>query len=70
MDESLQGAGTGGWHTYRCPVCGHTDEIQLAGGAATTLPCSHCGTALDVVLRAPDEASVAVKVATRRRRVH
>ena len=68
MDESLRGAVPGGWHTYRCPVCGHTDELEFAAGPAGTVPCSHCGTALEVALRAPDQASVTVKVAARWRR--
>ena len=68
MDEKPQGPEPGAWHIYRCPVCGHTDEVELTGDPASTVPCSHCGTALEVALRAPDKASVAVKVAARWRR--
>ncbi|NJD19240.1 MAG: hypothetical protein FIA95_08180 [Gemmatimonadetes bacterium] len=57
------------WHSYRCPVCGHTDEVALEDGPSSTVPCSHCTTPLEIVVRSPDQASVAVKVATRWRRV-
>jgi hypothetical protein len=56
------------WHSYRCPVCGHTDEVDFAAGPESRVACSHCGTDLDLVARSPDAASAAVKVATRRRR--
>ncbi|GMV04293.1 MAG: hypothetical protein AMXMBFR53_05740 [Gemmatimonadota bacterium] len=68
MEGAPGGTAGPGWHSYRCPVCGHTDEVELAGEAGGTIPCSHCGTSLDLVVRSPDEASLAVKVASRRRR--
>lgn len=56
-----------GWHSYRCPVCGHTDGVELAGSTGT-VPCTHCATPLELVVRAPDEAQVTVRVASRWRR--
>jgi desulfoferrodoxin-like iron-binding protein len=67
MDPSE--GGTAAWHVYRCPVCGHTDEVLMEGGPEGTLPCSHCATPLELVVRSPDQAAVAVKVAARWRRV-
>jgi len=60
--------GPAGWHSYRCPVCGHTDEVDLHDGAEGTVPCSHCATPLELLVRSPDQAAVAVKVAARWRR--
>lgn len=56
------------WHSYRCPVCGHTDEVVLDAGLEGTVPCSHCATPLELLVHAPDREAVAVKVATRWRR--
>ena len=55
------------WHSYRCPVCGHTDEVDMTGSTGS-VECSHCGTELDLEARAPYEAATTVTVATRRRR--
>ena len=52
------------WHTYRCPVCGHTDEVDLAEGVAGSIDCSHCGTPLEVVVLDRDAAAAGVKVGT------
>lgn len=68
MDEASGSPAPSGWHSYRCPVCGHADEVELADAVAETVACSHCGTSLDVSVRAPDQAPVAVKVAAWRRR--
>lgn len=65
MDPSERGAS---WHSYRCPVCGHTDEVELEVGPAWAVPCSHCGTPLELAVRSSDQAAVAVKVASRWRR--
>jgi transcription elongation factor Elf1 len=53
------------WHTYRCPVCGHTDEVDLAEGVSGRIDCSHCGTPLEVVVLDRGAAAAGVKVATR-----
>ncbi len=68
MVEVDAGGGAPEWHSFRCPVCGHTDEVDVVAGPPSTVSCSHCGTALEIEARARDEAAAAVKVATRRRR--
>lgn len=68
MDEAVGPRPETGWHSYRCPVCGHNDEVILAEAPAETVPCSHCGTSLELSVRAPDQAAVTVKVARRWRR--
>ena len=30
MDEASGSPAPSGWHSYRCPVCGHADEVELA----------------------------------------
>jgi transcription elongation factor Elf1 len=62
------GGGVPEWHSFRCPVCGHADEVDLGAGPSGTVSCSHCGTALEIEAWARDEATATVKVATRRRR--
>ena len=63
MNEQSTEQGGRGWHTYRCPVCGHTDEVELAEGVTRSIPCSHCDTPLNVVVLDPDTAAVEVTVA-------
>ncbi len=53
------------WHTYRCPVCGHTDEVDLVEGVPESVDCSHCGTTLEVEVLDRDAAAAGVRVATR-----
>ena len=57
-----------GWHSYRCPVCGHTDEGAMDGEGEGTVVCSHCATSLDLIVQSPDQAPVAVRVASRWRK--
>lgn len=41
--------------TYRCPVCGHGDTIELAEEAGPRrVDCSYCGAALEVGDRDPN----------------
>jgi transcription elongation factor Elf1 len=50
--------------TYRCPVCGHRDEVSLdADGGTRILTCSYCDTALEVSARGPDSVRFSVQVA-------
>jgi len=56
------------WHMYRCPVCGHTDEIDVDAGSSVPVACSHCDAELEAVVRSPEEAAAMVTVVTRRRR--
>jgi hypothetical protein len=58
----------GEWRSYRCPVCGHTDGVSLAGTASVLIRCSHCDTPLEVSARGPDSASVTVALPKVRRR--
>jgi len=67
MDRSEREV-TSTWHSYRCPVCGHTDEVPLEGEPTGTVPCSHCATHLELLVRSPEQAAVTVKVASRWRR--
>jgi len=53
---------------YRCPVCGHTDEIDVDAGSSVPVACSHCDAELEAVVRSPEEAAAMVTVVTRRRR--
>jgi len=69
MSQQAVGGVRPQWHTYRCPVCGHTDEVDMTGSTGHVV-CTHCATHLDLESRAPDAAAAAVKVAVRRRRVH
>jgi transcription elongation factor Elf1 len=50
--------------TYRCPVCGHRDAIELsAEESSRVLDCSYCDTALEVSARGRDSVRLAVQVA-------
>ena len=50
--------------TYRCPVCGHRDEVSLdAEGGSRILTCTYCDTALEVSARGPDSVRFSVQVA-------
>jgi transcription elongation factor Elf1 len=50
--------------TYRCPVCGHRDAIELsARETSRVLDCSYCDTALEVSARGRDSVRLAVQVA-------
>lgn len=68
MEQSERGTAPAAWHSYRCPVCGHTGEVELDGALLGTVQCSHCATALELLSGAPDQAAVTVKVASRWRR--
>lgn len=48
---------------YRCPVCGHVDDVELEGRGEIEIRCTHCETALLVHLRAPDDERLAVRLA-------
>jgi transcription elongation factor Elf1 len=36
------------WHSYRCPVCGHTDAVEETNQGPVIIPCTHCQTVLEV----------------------
>lgn len=50
--------------TYRCPVCGHRDAVELdPEQAACVLECTYCSTPLEVTARGPDSVRFSVQVA-------
>lgn len=51
------------WRSYRCPVCGHTDEVEISEGQSTRIPCSHCDALLEVTLNQERAESVSVQLA-------
>lgn len=49
--------------TYRCPVCGHRDTVDLpAGQDAIVIQCSYCNTPLEVTSRGLDSLRFSVQV--------
>jgi transcription elongation factor Elf1 len=57
-DQALHG-------TFRCPVCGHRDSVEVAaGGHARTVTCSYCETVLEVSTRSPAAVHFAAQIAT------
>jgi len=56
-DQALTG-------TYRCPVCGHRDTVEVVpGGPPKRTTCSYCGVSLDVLARSADAVNLDVRVA-------
>jgi transcription elongation factor Elf1 len=50
--------------TYRCPVCGHGDSVELDGAAAgRRIVCSYCAAQLEVGENSPRAGRVTVRVA-------
>lgn len=50
--------------TFRCPVCGHRDSIEMAVDKESLLiPCSYCDTLLEVTARGPDSIRFQAQVA-------
>jgi len=54
------------WRTYRCPVCGHVDEVEMPSGRTLAIRCSHCEAALRVTRDPGPAERVSVQVATGR----
>lgn len=52
------------WRSYRCPVCGHSDEVAVPEGESLLIRCSHCDTALEVQRDPGASERVSVQVAT------
>lgn len=46
-------------HSYRCPVCSHTDGVLLAGADEVLIRCSHCDTPLEVSVRGGSQTAAA-----------
>lgn len=50
--------------TYKCPVCGHRDSMDMARGRESLLVrCSYCDTLLEVTARGPDSIRFQAQVA-------
>lgn len=56
--------GDGDWRSYRCPVCGHADEVALPEDEPLRIRCSHCETALEVERSGAGSERVSVHVAS------
>lgn len=51
--------------TYRCPVCGHRDAVELqVSKEAALITCSYCDTPLEVAPRGADSVRFSVQVAS------
>ena len=54
----------GDWRSYRCPVCGHADEVAVPDDEPLRIRCSHCETALQVERTGKASERVSVHVAS------
>lgn len=52
------------WRSYRCPVCGHADEVAVPAEESLLIRCSHCETALEVERGGEGSERVSVQVAS------
>lgn len=51
-------------HEFRCPVCSHSDLVDLPRGERSReVSCPHCGTDLTLEVRHDAELSLEVRVA-------
>jgi len=49
--------------TYRCPVCGHRDSVEVTPRApARRISCSYCGVLLDVAAKSEDAVNLDVQL--------
>lgn len=53
------------WHVFRCPVCGHRDEVKLAELSGARIDCPHCETALNVEVGPASSIDASARVAER-----
>jgi transcription elongation factor Elf1 len=49
--------------TYRCPVCGHRDTVEVAAETAARVTCSYCTSVLEVRARGTDNVSLTARLA-------
>lgn len=54
----------GAWRSYRCPVCGHADEVAVEEGRALRIRCDHCDASLEVEGGKAGSGKVSVHVAS------
>lgn len=52
------------WRSYRCPVCGHADEVAVPEGEVVRIRCSHCEASLKVEGGKRGSGKVSVHVAS------
>lgn len=55
--------GDDAWRSFRCPVCGHTDEVAVPDGDTLRMRCGHCETPLEVEGKGAGTGKVSVHVA-------
>jgi transcription elongation factor Elf1 len=49
--------------TYRCPVCGHGDSVEVSEQSiGRRIDCSYCGAALEISHRAPGSDRLTVRL--------
>lgn len=51
------------WHVFRCPVCGHRDEVKLAELSGARIDCPHCDTTLNVEVGPASRIDASARVA-------
>ena len=56
-------AGQSAWHAFRCPVCGHRDEVELPELSGVTIDCPHCDTTLNVEAGTAEQIDATARVA-------
>jgi len=55
--------GRSDWHVFRCPVCGHRDEVELAELSGARIECPHCETTLNVEVGPATSLDASARVA-------
>lgn len=50
-------------HSYRCPVCGHRDDVELPELSGALVDCSHCDTTLQVEAGPAESIDASARVA-------
>jgi len=56
------------WHVFRCPVCGHRDEVELPASTGARIECPHCDTTLNVEVGPASSLDASARVADPPRR--
>lgn len=55
--------GRADWHVFRCPVCGHRDEVKLAELSGARIDCPHCETTLNVEVGPASRIDASARIA-------
>lgn len=61
--KGAESPGEAEWRSYRCPVCGHVDEVAVSEGGVLRIRCSHCEASLEVEGKRAGSGTVSVHVA-------